>query len=131
MTQHLTLRVFILVMLTVIMDAAGDTLVKKGLTDTGIPYTGMGHIWQFIAGNATSGLLWLGVALFVMTFIIWITALHRTELSVMYPVSGTSYVMVPLAAIAFLHESVPIARWIGIGLITAGIVLVSRHRRPA
>lgn len=41
-----------------------------------------------------------------------------------YPMISLSYVMGMLAAVLIFHEHVPVTRWIGLGLIIIGVVLV-------
>ena len=40
------------------------------------------------------------------------------------------YAFVPLAAMFFLGEQVPVGRWVGIGLIVAGVIAVFRLGGP-
>jgi len=40
-------------------------------------------------------------------------------------VASSSYIIIPLASIIFLGERVPVIRWLGIGVILIGVVLVS------
>ena len=58
--------------------------------------------------------------------IIWMYILKRFELSVAYPLISISYIFGMLAAIFIFHETVPLTRWIGVGLIMAGVVFLVR-----
>jgi drug/metabolite transporter (DMT)-like permease len=127
--QHLTLKVFLLISLTVVIEAFADMLMKRGLASTGVPFIGINNIWQFISANIFSILIWLGVLLYLVNFILWLTALREVELSIIYPVGSTSYLIVPVVAIIFLHEVIPILRWFGIASIIAGIFFIARSQK--
>jgi len=56
--------------------------------------------------------------------IIWMYILKRFELSVAYPLISISYIFGMLASIFIFKEVVPFTRWIGVGLIMAGVVFL-------
>ena len=66
-----------------------------------------------------------GLACFLANFVLWMIILSRLELSVAFPATSLSYVMVPVLAVVFLHE--PLGPWqlAGIAVIIAGIWLVA------
>ncbi len=66
-----------------------------------------------------------GVLLYVLGAALMIFAFKGGEVSVLYPIIATSYVWVALVSHFFLHEQVHMFRWIGIGIIVLGIILVS------
>lgn len=78
--------------------------------------------WQ-VAGN---GWLWLGMSLHVSALGLWVLALSKSDLSYAYPFIALGFVLTTLAAAWFLHEPVSMARWGGIVLIVAGVVLVAK-----
>jgi multidrug transporter EmrE-like cation transporter len=73
----------------------------------------------------TSGYVWLGLMIFAASALFWLFSLSRASLSFAYPFAALGYVVIVLASIVILHESVPPLRWAGVALICAGIVLVS------
>lgn len=75
---------------------------------------------------AASPVIWGGLALFGLSAVVWLFALSRVELSFAYPFAALGYVIIVLASLTVLHESVPPLRWAGVALIIAGIVLVAR-----
>ena len=66
--------------------------------------------WQF----ACSGLL------FGSSSVLWMYIVKH------YPVISLSYVLGLLAAILFFHESVPVMKWVGVGLIVLGCCLIAK-----
>jgi len=68
----------------------------------------------------------LGMALYGISAILFITALKFGNLSILYPVIATTYVWVTFFSIIFLGESFPLIKWAGIALIISGIILIVR-----
>ena len=76
-------------------------------------------------GKGKNG-LWAGVAAMAVGFFLWLGLLKKFDLSFLYPFEGLNNVMVTCAATIFLKEKMTLSLWVGVGLICAGIVLVSR-----
>ena len=120
---------FLLILLDVLVSVAGQLLLKKGMTDVGRidvdffsqPLLGL---WRMFT---TTPLVMLGLALYAVGAVIWLIVLSRVDLSFAYPMIALTYVLVPLAAWLFLNEpAIPPMRWIGMGVIIAGVVLVAQ-----
>ena len=127
--KGLTPKIFFLILITDFGDSAAQLFMKQGLTHTGITALNLSTVFDFVMRNAASPLVWFGIFLYALTFFIWIVVLSHVDLSIATPVASTSYILVPLIAIIFLHESVPPSRWIGIFLIILGIRLVSKSKQ--
>jgi multidrug transporter EmrE-like cation transporter len=67
----------------------------------------------------------IGIGLFVGEAALYTAALQRLEVGVAYSLGATSFVFVALGSAAWLGESLPRSRWIGIGLILAGCVTLA------
>lgn len=122
----LTFKIFLMIVATDIGESLAELAIKKGLIETGINTVTLHNTLGFILRNGSSLLVWLGVAIYLVNFLIWITILSRIDLSVAFPVGSTSYVFIPILAMIFLHETVGPERWAGILLIVAGIHFVSK-----
>jgi uncharacterized membrane protein len=74
------------------------------------------------------------VALGVVLLILWLASrmalLSWADLSYVLPVTSVNYVLVALAGRLLLHEQISPRRWTGIGLIMAGVALVSGGTAP-
>ncbi|MDR2119762.1 MAG: EamA family transporter [Tannerella sp.] len=57
---------------------------------------------------------------------LWMYILKRYALSAAYPMVSISYVFGMLASIYIFHETVPIARWVGVFMIMSGVILIAR-----
>ncbi len=70
--------------------------------------------WQF----AASGICALGA------MVTWMYVLKHYEFSLAYPLLSVSYIIGLLSAYFFLHEAVPVTRWIGVMIIMVGVYFV-------
>jgi undecaprenyl phosphate-alpha-L-ara4N flippase subunit ArnE len=79
----------------------------------------------FIDIMTNKWLLTSGICL-LLAAILWGYILKYFEFSVAYPVTALAYVFGVLAAIFIFHETVPVTRWLGIGLIILGVILIAK-----
>jgi len=113
--------------------AALNSLAQLGLkmatTTTTGPIEGTGRgMWLASQQLATSLAFWLALASYGMSVVVWIVGLSRLPVSQAYPVLSVGYIITALLAWITLHESIGLARWVGIGLIIAGVLIVSRSQ---
>ncbi len=73
--------------------------------------------------------VWGGLFLFGLSAVVWLAVLSRTSLSFAYPFVSITYVLILLADRFVLHETIPSLRWLGVGCIMIGIVLVAQTRQ--
>jgi multidrug transporter EmrE-like cation transporter len=106
-----TLLQFALVMFAQTAQVAGQLLLKKGMTRT------HGRGWRVVAGTA----------MLTFWFLAWLKLLQSLDISYLYPFEGISLVMLVLAAQLFLQERLDAQSWIGVTLITSGMILVGMH----
>ena len=68
----------------------------------------------------------IGAVLYASSALLFIWALKFGDLSILYPIIATSYIWVALFSVTLLSEPFPPLRWLGVGLIIAGISLIVR-----
>lgn len=79
------------------------------------------------SANLTAGKLrWLGmgIVLFIFEALFYSGALQSLDISTAYPLGALSFLSVTLCSRWLLNESIDRRRWIGLGLIVLGAVLV-------
>jgi len=84
------------------------------------------------AGNALSHVLGIlltpelvfGLFLYALSAVLYILLLTRINLSIMGPAVSIGYVFSVLLGYFFFKESIPISRFVGLGFIACGVVLV-------
>jgi multidrug transporter EmrE-like cation transporter len=103
---------------------AGQLLMKKGMMAFGtFP------ISQMLANIIPMFLnpwVFIGFACFGLSSLFWLVVLSRLPLSLVYPMVSVAYVIVALFSWYFFKENVSVVRWVGIGVIILGVVLISR-----
>jgi drug/metabolite transporter (DMT)-like permease len=70
--------------------------------------------------------VWAGVSLQAIYYIMLLGFLQRLPVSLVIPMTGFGYVLTAMMARIFLKEHVSFNRWVGVLLITTGVILVSR-----
>ena len=115
-----------LILLSVGLAAVAQLTLKAGMnrvTEASGAATLSGGSLKAIASNPV---VWAGLALFGLSALAWLFVLSRTSLSFAYPFASLTYLLIVLVDRFVFHEEVPPARWAGVALIMAGIVLVAR-----
>lgn len=110
---------YALIVASVILAAAGQVLMKLGMSAVG-----GGSFAATIAAGFTEPVVLFGLACYAASTVSWLVVLSRVPLSVAYPFGALSYVAVVLVALA-TGEHVSALRWLGVALIVGGIWLVS------
>lgn len=124
----LTLKIFLAVLLNDTIDALAQVLMKKGLLVPAAFSLGVHDFIFFITSNAISPLVWIGIFLYTVNFFVWIAILSQIDLSLAIPLGSTTYLVIPLIAMVFLHEKMTLLRWGGVFLIIAGMYVLSKSR---
>jgi drug/metabolite transporter (DMT)-like permease len=129
--RALTLNVLLLLVVNDSLDGIAQLLMKKGLAHTGINAVTFGNILEFTLKSASSCMVWLGIFVYALSFLLWIIILSRVDVSVAVPMTNASYIIIPILAVFFLHENVSLLRWSGIALIFIGMYFISRSKSAA
>ena len=121
------LKTFLLVLVAVILGGAGHVMLAKGVKPVGdLTEAPSGRLGGMVARVLSNPWVIAGVALQALFFFVYVTLLSRADVSQLLPMTALDYVVVALLAQWALGEVITPARWAGIGLITFGVVLVSR-----
>ncbi|MDD5628333.1 MAG: hypothetical protein PHU21_04670 [Elusimicrobia bacterium] len=120
-------KTFIIVLIAVAIGGTGNVLLSKGMRTIGdMTEAGPGMFLPMAWRAVTNQWVLLGVALQATFFCTYLTLLSRAKITVVLPLTAMDYVVVALLAQAVLGEAVSLARWTGIGFVTAGVLLISR-----
>jgi len=116
-----------------VFSSAGDSLLARGMKDLG--NVSLHHLSSLILAILDP---WVasGILLLLAFFASYMAALSWADLTYVLPASSLGYVLVALVARFGFHETITPARWLGIGLITAGVGFVAAgpsltHRKRA
>jgi len=102
----------------------GQIFFKKGVFVTG-EITLKGSIIGELLRLLLSPFVFLGLVFYIISTIVWLIALSKTNLSFVYPFSALIFVLVMLSARIIFLEPIPVLRYIGILLICFGFLLSS------
>lgn len=116
---------FVLIFVDVFETLAHLFFKKSAIPESALQINNPAGALIFLKAIFSSPFLWCGLLLVFLVFIIWSTILSKIDLSVAVAVCSFSYILVPIAAIFFLHENIGILRWIGIFFILIGIIFVA------
>jgi multidrug transporter EmrE-like cation transporter len=74
----------------------------------------------------TSLPFWAGMLCYGTSLLVWLAALSKAPVSTAYPMLSLGYIVVATISVLWLGETLSPAKVLGIALICAGVVLVSR-----
>ena len=103
--------------------AFGDTFLAIGMKHLG-PVS-LTHPGELLTALRTPWVL-SGVLVLLVWTGCYLTALSWADLTFVLPATSLAYVAVAFLSRFWLHEQISLARWAGIGLITAGVGFVTR-----
>jgi drug/metabolite transporter (DMT)-like permease len=119
----MTPRRYLVLLLVALASAFGDTALAVGMKQLG-PVS-LAHPDALFAALRTPWVIG-GILLLLIWTACYLTALSWADLSFVLPATSFAYVAVAFLSKFWLHESISPARWLGIGLITAGVGFVTR-----
>jgi drug/metabolite transporter (DMT)-like permease len=119
-------RILIIMLIAVVALAVGETLLSKGMKQSGR----RGDGWEQQAALVVrSGWIWAGLLLMIVHVGLYMLALKGADLSLALPLTAASYPLAALLAQFYLREDVGTSRWIGTLVITAGVAIVAMGDR--
>jgi multidrug transporter EmrE-like cation transporter len=117
---------FSLVMAGVLLNAAAQLLLKAGTNAIGAFDFSAGNVVPVGAKIATQPYIVCGVGCYIVSVVIWILALSRTQVSLAYPMLSIGYAVNAVAAWYLFGEALTVTRFAGIGIIVLGVFIVAR-----
>jgi drug/metabolite transporter (DMT)-like permease len=116
-----------LVFLSMICGVGGQLTLKAGMTQIGqIGDGSLAHPFALALRVATTPLVIAGLGMYALGALSWLTVLSRLPLSFAYSLLAVGYVITPFLAWLIFRESISPLRWLGIVVISLGVILVSR-----
>jgi len=116
-----------LILLSVAMGVSGQLCLKAGMEQVGALSAGSINAAVRTAVHVlATPLVFLGLTFYALGAFFWLMVLSKLDLSLAYPMLALTYILIPLMAHLLLGEQVPPLRWVGIGIIFAGVVVVAQ-----
>lgn len=113
-----------MIWLSVMLSAVAQVFLKNGLTrvqSSGRPHGAVG----IVRSVASQGFIWLWGFSFVAATGLWLLGLQKLDLSYAYPLVSFGYVLVSVLSLVCFGERVDRNRWLAIGVISVGVVLIA------
>lgn len=116
---------FSLLMLALAAAGVGNLCLSKGMQAIG-PFAWENIAAAFAYFTAAVSNPWVIAGIFceIIYFVLWLGVLSMADVSWAVPMNAVEYIFVALFAGFWLGEQVAITRWIGIGLISVGVVFM-------
>jgi drug/metabolite transporter (DMT)-like permease len=123
----MNLSTFAFIITGVLLNAAAQLLLKAGTNALG------GAIHVTAANWFATGIkvftqlpILAGLACYVISLLVWIIGLSRTDVTIAYPMLSLGYVVSAVGAWMFLGEIISAQRLVAIGVIMVGVALLAR-----
>lgn len=68
----------------------------------------------------------IGILSYLVEMVIWIVLLSYIPLSIAFPLTGLQKIIIVLFSVLILKEKVSKLEWLGVGIITMGIVIIGQ-----
>lgn len=123
----MSVRIFLLILLSVTISALAQVALKRGVSAVAVQAAlDRGALLEKLLVVATSPMIALGIALYGLGAVVWILVLARIDVSQAYPFVGLGFIITLAFGVFVLGESVTMTRLIGVGLVAAGIIFISQ-----
>jgi drug/metabolite transporter (DMT)-like permease len=125
--SRLHLKTDFLILVIVILAPLGNVLFSKGMKGVeSAANWAPGNSWHILIRILSSGYIWLGIASMLTFFVAYMVLLSWADYSYVQPSAAFSYFVVAVLSYLLLGEVVPPLRWLGIGIICVGVLVVKR-----
>lgn len=113
-------RTRILVLVVIAANVMGNVFLSRGMQQVGriVSASPLDYLRAFANPWAL-----LGIVILIVWMLSDLALLSRADLSFVLPVTASAYVLVALGGHFLLHDHISWERWLGILLITGGVIL--------
>ena len=117
---------FGLILSGVLLNAAAQLFLKAGTNTLGVvSFTPDAWLGQALRVGTNPHIIG-GMTCYAISLVVWIMGLSRVPVSVAYPMLSIGYVVSAVAAYFLFGEVLGPMRWLGVGFIIVGVILISR-----
>jgi drug/metabolite transporter (DMT)-like permease len=109
---------YILAFISIALGAVGQLFLKMAATSS------TGKLIDFYFNLLKTPYTYLGGLSYGASFILWMFLLSKLEVSFLRPLVSVGYIITSLLAFFILNEKITAMRWIGTGLIVAGVAFM-------
>src|SRR5438046_5895340 len=122
-----SVRVFFILGINIVSTVAAQILLKLGMRNSGgFALDTVGHDPLSLIRILLNPFVFVGMLLYVINVFLWFDVLTKSNLSYIYPFLSLAYAAVVIASSLFLGEAFSWQRLLGVGVIIAGVYIVSQ-----
>lgn len=114
--------VLFLIFSAILLAVFGQLSMKKGMSNVG--EIALKQLFSKRIFSFFEKFVIIGISLYVISTTLWLVVLSQEELSLVYPLVGTGYVLTAILAKLFFKEKLTTFRMLGILLIIVGAYLI-------
>lgn len=118
----MTFRKYLVLAGIILFNAVGDSLLSHGMKQLG--GASLHNIPALLLAILNPSVA-LGILFLLGFFSSYMAALSWADLTYVLPATSIGYVLIALIALVGFHEEISFTRWLGIGLIVAGVGFVA------
>jgi drug/metabolite transporter (DMT)-like permease len=115
------MRDIVMILASVVLGIVGQVSLKKGMMLSGSTGLTLSLIKVIFTPYIFLGLVLYGVAM-----LLWLSILSRVELSYAYPLLSLSYAFIILASWLIFKEHISLLRLMGVLFICLGVIMVGK-----
>lgn len=117
---------FSLILAGVILNAAGQLLLKAGTNTVGHFDFHLDNVLPIGLKLAFNPFILSGMVAYGVSLVVWIMALSRVPVSIAYPMLSIGYVINAFIAWHWFGEALSAQKLLGIGCIVLGVYVITR-----
>ena len=118
----MTARKYLVLLAVAVFASCGDVCLARGMRDFGVV---TGANWRLLLTVLANRWIVAGIALLILFFCTYLTALSWADLTFVLPATALSYILMAGLGRLLLYENVTASHWLGIALITVGVGVVA------
>jgi multidrug transporter EmrE-like cation transporter len=122
----MSLGTFGFILSGILLNALAQLLLKAGTNAVGAIHLTADNWLTTGIQLATQLPIIGGLACYVVSVMVWIIGLSRVDVTIAYPLLSLGYIVNAIGAWYFLGEAVTAQRVLAIGIIVAGVALLTR-----
>lgn len=123
----MTTRGLVLVGSAALLTAAGNLMLREGVTRAGGFALSLAHLGADFLRLFREPLFLSGLALYFTAAVVWFRVISTEALSSSYPLLvSLTFLCVTVGATVFFHEQLSVQKLVGLAILLLGIVVVAR-----
>ena len=115
-----------LLLTDIVLAATGQLLLKKGMLELGPIDFSLKNILTLLYAIMKSVSILVALIFYIVSFVVWLFILSKVKLTIAYPALSLIYIFVITGSWLFFKETVSVVQLVGLALIFAGFLFLSR-----